>query len=125
MPDLTKLDKVYSDYIRMREVFSNGEVKCCTCDNVSHWKAMDAGHFIRRGVLATRFHEKNGHAQCIKCNRFRYGNIAKYKKFMDETYSTEELDELYQLSQTEVHYMQHEVDEMVQYFKDKIRELNL
>jgi len=80
--DLSKLDTTFSIFIRMRDVDENGFVKCCTCPTVRHWKEMDAGHFVLRKHLATRWRESNCHAQCQECNRHESGELVEYLIFM-------------------------------------------
>lgn len=87
----------FSKFIRQRDADENGMVSCFTCGAVKHWKEMDAGHYVPASVsLALRLHEKNVHAQCTACNRFRHGNLTqyalalkkKYDEFILETFET-------------------------------------
>lgn len=66
-------DQWFSKYIRIRDANHNGLCKCITCDTVKHWKEMDAGHFQSRRYMATRYEEKNCHAQCQRCNQYGAG----------------------------------------------------
>lgn len=66
-------DQWFSKYIRIRDANHNGLCKCITCDTVKHWKEMDAGHFQSRRYMATRYEEKNCHAQCQRCNQYNAG----------------------------------------------------
>ena len=121
--DIKKLDKVFSDYIRQRDADENGLVKCCTCDTVEHWKQMDAGHYYKRGNKSVRWDERNCHAQCIICNRLNNGEDNKYWTFMLDRYGFIEFRNLLTLARSEVHWMQHEIDEMTEKCKIKIKEL--
>jgi len=88
--------KWFSIFIRKRD----GEyVKCVTCENVRHWKNMDAGHYISGVHIGTRYDERNVHAQCKDCNQFKGGNLEEYKKFMLKTYGEDVLKELRRNSQ--------------------------
>ena len=121
--DLTKLDKVFSEYIRQRDADSYGRVKCCTCDTVAHWCEMDAGHYVSRVHLATRWEEKNCHSQCISCNRTKHGNMNVYDKYIIERYNLMTPRSLRMEARTVYKPMQHEIDEMVQEYREKIRQL--
>lgn len=66
-------DQWFSKYIRIRDANHNGLCKCITCDTIKHWKEMDAGHFQSRRYMATRYEEKNCHAQCQRCNQYGAG----------------------------------------------------
>ena len=75
----TKIDKVFHEYIRRREADNDsGYCKCISCNKPIHFTESDAGHFISRAKMATRYDEQNVHAQCRKCNRFEYGRQFEY-----------------------------------------------
>lgn len=74
-----KIDKPFHEYIRRRDVDNNtGYCSCISCGKKVHFTETDAGHFIGRQHLATRYDERNVHAQCRKCNRFEYGRQYEY-----------------------------------------------
>ena len=104
--NLSKLDKVFSEYIRRRDADENGYVKCCTCPAVKHWKEIDAGHFISRKHMNTRWRETNCHPQCQNCNRSKRGSLVEYLMFMKEKYGYEEAFIIVSESKIEKHYMQ-------------------
>ena len=66
-------DEWFSKYIRLRDANQNGLCKCVTCSTVKHWSDMDCGHFQSRRYTATRWDEKNAHAQCQACNNYGSG----------------------------------------------------
>lgn len=70
---MARLDKVFSDYIRLRDMDEFGLCQCITCGRRFGWHDMDAGHFIQRDRKRTRWDERNVNAQCKHCNRFRSG----------------------------------------------------
>jgi hypothetical protein len=76
-----KLDKVFAEYIRLRDPW------CVTCKHVGkHTRTAHAGHFISRGHEGTRFDETNVHGQCETCNSFNRGNLEIYYDFMITIY---------------------------------------
>jgi hypothetical protein len=121
---LIQLDKTFSEYIRRRDTDLNGMVKCCTCPTRKHWKQMDAGHWIRRGKLGVRYNERNCHAQCVICNQYKQGNIEVYDRFILNKYGMSVFDELIELSEKDIKWMQFEIKEMTEYFKEKIKNLD-
>lgn len=123
--NLDKLDTIFSIWIRRRFADDRGYVKCVTCPSVAQWKTMDCGHFIPKstGNLITRFHEKNSHSQCPHCNRFLRGNLVKYEIFMRSEYGEEVIEELKAKSRESVKWMPHEIQEMIEMLKTKIKEL--
>lgn len=82
-------------YIRKRDADDHTELaQCCTCGKVAHWKHMDCGHYISRGVIATRFHPANAHAQCVLCNRHHGGKTDAHRTHIIRVWGEAMLDEL-------------------------------
>lgn len=73
MPDSDQafLDRIFSRYIRKSSADFAGLVSCCTCGIVRHWQQMQAGHFMDRQHISTRYNEHNVYPQCEDCNCFR------------------------------------------------------
>ena len=66
---LTKeLDKVFSVYIRTRDMDKNGFVSCIDCGKKNHWTKVDCGHFQPRSCMNTRWNEMNCQSQLKSCN---------------------------------------------------------
>lgn len=111
-----KLDKIFSEYIRRR----NGEmVNCVTCGSKAHWKKMQAGHFMSRRHMSTRWHEDNVQVQCPKCNIWDQGQQYAYSKFLGEIKS----EELLQLSKKIVKFTDQELIEMAEQYEQKVNNL--
>jgi hypothetical protein len=55
---------------------------------------MDAGHYMPRQDLATRWDERNVHLQCKKCNGFRGGEPEKMAAYIDAYYGPGESEHL-------------------------------
>lgn len=121
--NLTKLDTIFSIYIRRRDADENGLVKCVTCPTVLHWKDMDCGHFRKRDNLSTRWNEQNSAAQCERCNRYKDGEYDKMKLYLFWKYGAKVVLELIRKSHKEWKPMQFEIDELTEHFKSKIKEL--
>ena len=67
-PNLVKkLDRIFSLYIRLRDVMPNGYVRCISCGQIKSFEDVDCGHFHSRRHMATRFSEDNCHAECRYC----------------------------------------------------------
>lgn len=88
-----KLDRVFSKWIRMRDC-QDGVGNCISCGKLISYEQMDAGHFIGRQHLGTRWNEKNTHGQCRSCNRFNEGNKGMYQTTLISKYGPSILDEL-------------------------------
>lgn len=86
---------------------------------------MDCGHWIRRGYLGVRYDERNAHAQCVTCNQFKSGNLEEYDRFILNKYGMEVFDELMELSNIEIKWMQFEIDDLKKVYKKKIKDLDI
>ena len=76
---IDKLDRVFSAYIRLRDVMPNGYFRCISCGHIKPFAEADAGHFFSRRHMATRFDETNVWSECRGCNRFSADHIIAYQ----------------------------------------------
>ena len=93
-----KLWQAFSIFIRLRDANEDGMCTCITCGRMNHWKKMDCGHGIGRQHWATRYNEKNNHAQCKPCNGFEGGKREVYKIEVDKRYGAGTWDKMELLS---------------------------
>jgi hypothetical protein len=80
---MRKLDKAFSELVRLKGVDDNGWGKCITCKTRDYWKSMDCGHFVDRDKLPTRWDLDNCRIQCIECNRFKTGRRYQFGRALD------------------------------------------
>ena len=119
-----KLWKVFSEYIRRRDADSSGYVSCCSCGCRKHWKLMQAGHYRpRTDGLATFFLEKNVHAQCPQCNKWKRGNLAPYSIYLRQRYGEQILEELDYCTKQRIQIHDNEYEKLIEIYKNKIKEL--
>ncbi len=78
-----RLDSIVSQVVRLKESDDNGMVKCATCKTVRFWKAMQCGHYQRRGNISTRYFVINLAPQCPECNCERNGEPKKFAEYID------------------------------------------
>lgn len=118
-----KLDRVFSEFIRLRDASANGYVRCISCGKIDHWKEVDCGHYVNRKHLSTRWHEKNCNAQCRACNRFDEGNMLGYTKGLVKKYGPSVLDELDMLKHQVSKLGDFEGKLLIKHYQDKLKEL--
>jgi len=121
-----KLWKVFSQFIRLRDVDSSGYGPCITCGRIIHFSKGDAGHGIPRQHKATKFHEQNVALQCKPCNGFEGGKREVYKDQVNNKYGPGTWDKLEVMSRMTCKRDQFEIDVMTGYYKkeaDKLRKL--
>ena len=107
-----KLDKVFSEYTRRRFADENGYVACVSCGVVKHWKEMQAGHFVTRRRLATRWDVENTAPQCGKCNVLLRGNPAGYARWLVNRYGQSIFADLVQRSHKPVKFTRADINQM-------------
>ncbi len=85
---IKKLDKVFSQFIRLRDTDENGNGNCCTCSKNIHYKEGEAGHFRGRGRYSTRWEECNVNMQCHYCNNKLWGGGKQFEHsiYIDNKY---------------------------------------
>ena len=70
--------KWFSRWIRLTHS-RQGVCKCATCGRLTDIKNCDAGHFLSRTYLSTRYHPDNVRPQCKTCNRFQQGKSFEFE----------------------------------------------
>ena len=78
------LDSVFSKLVRIKDADSKGIVHCVTCSNKGHYNDFDAGHFIPRIHLSTRWDFNNVKPQCRTCNRVEYGKQQEFAEYLEK-----------------------------------------
>ena len=117
---INKLDRIFSEYIRKRDANKKGMCKCITCSKEFAWNDIDAGHFISRKEMNTRWDERNVAAQCKYCNRFRYGRQYVFSLALDK--KKEGLSKLlYKESKKVVKYSTTDLQNLVEYYTNLLQ----
>lgn len=120
---IVKLDTIFSLFIRLRDSDQNGVCKCITCGDFKHYTEMDGGHFITRENMATRWDEENDHAQCQKCNRFQSGKQFEHGLAIDKKHGPGTASKLLVKSKSPCNFEDFELEAMIKYYKDAVKEL--
>jgi len=117
------LDKIFSEYIRLRDADDNGMIMCYCCGKVLHWKQSQNMHFIPRQHMNLRFSETNCHAGCVKCNYYDNGNIEEYTLHLKKDYGDDIVEKLVIAKRISVKHSSAEYDALAKYYKDEIKKL--
>lgn len=121
---IKQLQPIFNKYIRLRD---KGK-PCISCGKVKDFEEMDAGHFYAKsGYSGLRFDEDNTHAECRYCNRFDESHLIGYthrvqlkigeRRYQDLAERAEEY------KRNGVKWSRVELEEMIKYYKQKIKEL--
>ena len=113
---IKRLDTVFSEYIRKKNADSKGYVTCITSGRKFHYSEVDAGHFISRKEMSTRWHEDNVHPQSRYDNRYRYGKQYEYGLALDRK-KKGLAKRLYKLSKETVKYSLNDLKDLLEKYK--------
>ncbi len=117
------LDKVFSEFVRLRDSNDEGIGLCISCGKPVHWKKANNGHFVNRGHMSLRFSETNCNLQCINCNLWDEGNNEGYRRGLIKKYGPEIIDKLY-LAKSQVNkFSKFELEAMVKHYKAEVKKL--
>lgn len=120
-------NKYFSPYIRRRDCLrttgSPDYGECISCDNQFEFSLLDAGHFIH-SINSVYFDETNVHAQCRSCNRYKSGNLLKYRRAIVELYGEGHDEELERKSQEIKRFTHPELEQIKKDLQEKIKLLN-
>lgn len=122
---ITKLDILFSEYIRLRHCDAEGYVNCITCGDQYHWTDVQCGHYVKRDNMATRYHLQNCGEQCSTCNCVNDGREELHKAYIDLTYGPGTADKLEKLGRDEVHFSEPELKSMVEELKKELKAVRI
>ena len=111
-----------SVYVRLTNSVG-GYCKCVSCGELRHWQEMQCGHFVHSKDKAW-IDIRNLNPQCGLCN-LGDGQIG-YTEWMQEQYGLEYedvRDDLKRLKKVPRKYTNEELENMLQYWKDKTKEM--
>lgn len=120
--EVKKLDKIFSVYIRIRKTDDSGYGNCFTCGANHHWKEVDAGHFMSRACINTRWNPENVQFQCKRCNGFRGGEQFLFSQMLDLVYGEGTAEMLLQESRITAKFSILHIKEMIKHYKKLVEE---
>lgn len=120
---IKRADHVFSSYIRRRDANKQNPfyLNCFTCGKPERIEFAHCMHFIDRDQMAVRYDEMNAHGGCENCNCFDPSHKIKYHDAMVTKYGEEKLDELIDRSRSLAKLMRHELVELIEHYKIKLK----
>ena len=119
---IEKIDKVFSRFIKLRDKVG-GHGRCYTCGTWKPIDEMDAGHFVQRDKMATRWDETNVQLQDRYCNRFRGGMSYEFGKKLDSDFGVGTADRIKQKAAQIYKPTLNELEDLYDYYVAKVLEL--
>lgn len=88
---IDKVDKVFSQYIRMRDskMYGFRYFRCPTCHRILPISQADCSHYYSRAFMGTRFDPDNCMAECAYDNRYNSSHLIEMGKTLEKTIGTE------------------------------------
>ena len=120
---LTRLDTIFSTYIRLRDSDENGICRCFCCGKIGHYKTMDCSHFVNRKHLSLRFNEINCQTTCRACNRFDEGNLPAFAVNLQKKHGFDIIEKLLSSKNQSTRFTQFEIDTLTEFYKQKVNNL--
>lgn len=110
---------VFNKYVRLRD-----RDKPCISSGRPLTGKYDCGHYYSTGAYPNlRFEEDNAHGQTVHDNRDKHGNLIAYREGLIQRIGMERFTALEQKKNTVRKYTISEVKELIQHYRDKIKEL--
>lgn len=110
------LDQIFSKYIRVK----CGNI-CYTCGGTG---TMQAGHFVSRSYLATRWDEMNVKSQCVGCNIWGRGKQLDFEEHLIKDYGAEAVQALKEKRKQLIKPTRKFYTEQISTFSEKLAKLN-
>lgn len=120
-----KLDKVFSEFIRLRDTkdwnFQYG--RCISCGRILPWVKLQCGHFYSRIKMNTRFDEKNCNAECVFCNIYSSDHLIGYRKNLVKKIGEKEVDMLDIRAHQTKNYSLFELQMLIKHYEEEVKKL--
>lgn len=119
-----KLDRIFSQWVRLSNADNCGTVSCFTCEKPIFWKDAHAGHFIKRQHMAVRFDERNVKPQCPRCNVYMGGQQDEFAAKLITEYGVGEVEDLMRLKHSTVKWTHEELANRIGHYKKLLEHMN-
>lgn len=121
---VSKLDKVFSLYIRLRDSMPSGYFKCISCNQIKRFDQADCGHFFGRKHMATRFDEDNCSAECSACNRFVSDHLIGYQTNLIKKIGMSRFELLLLKANSTKKWCDFELEAMIKHYTNEVKRLS-
>ena len=122
---INKLDTTFSLFIRLRDSrpFGYKAFKCISCGQIKPFEEADAGHFIGRTHMSTRFDEQNVWCECRFDNRFNSSHMIEYQRNLEKKLGRERLDMLIARGHQTKKWTTWELSILVEHYKQENKKM--
>lgn len=122
---IEKVDREFSEVVRLTDADERGYCTCITCSDRQHWRNMECGHYVKRRHMATRYNLQNCGPQCTTCNCHKDGREEEHGRYIDRTYGEGTAEKLRRMAEDERKFLAYELEEMYQELRDERKALKI
>ena len=119
-----RLDKIFSLYIRLRDIMPNGMGRCISCGKIKPYREFDCGHFFGRANMATRYDEDNCSAECQVCNRQDANHLERYRANLIKRIGEARFAALNERAHSVKKWDDSDLNELIQLYTHKVKRLS-
>lgn len=120
---VAKLDKVFSQYIRLRDAMPGGVFRCISCGRILPIEKADCGHYFSRRHMSTRFDEDNCNAECSFDNRFNAEHMVGYRENLIKKIGLQRFQLLSVRANETKKWSCFELEVLIKHYQGKVKEL--
>lgn len=120
---IKKLDKVFSLYIRLRDVNQDGYFHCPTCGRYLPFSKADCSHLWGRAHMSTRFDPDNVVAECSYDNRMNSSHLVQLTEYFKKTLGQQKFDLLQWKHNQAKNWSLFELQELIKYYQGEVERL--
>ena len=85
---------------------------------------MQAGHYIPRQHMVTRWEPMNVHPQCYACNMYYGGRPQNYRDHLIEDYGIEQVEDLEQRRHRTKQWDRDDIEHLIEFYSMQLRTIN-
>ena len=118
--------KTFSTYIRTKACLGTNKNQwgeCYTCGDLTHYDALQTGHFISGRSGSVLFNEDVVRPQCMRCNVFLHGNLVEFTLRMINEVGKKKVEKLLALKHETKQYKTQDYLDIAEKYKAKLENL--
>src|SRR5688572_33216859 len=120
---IKELDGLFSEWLRRGNADSNGKCECYICGYKARWQEMQAGHFMDRMYMVSRFDVSNVYVVCEQCNCFDPDHKDKFRAAIIQKRGEDVVTVLEMAKHSLKKWMAFELQELIDYIKLDLKKL--
>lgn len=118
-----KLDRLFSQYIRLKDADKDGNVRCFVTEQLMPWTKIQCGHYIPRSHMATRWMEANCFPQSPSSNRYHEENTEPFRQALIRYEGESLVSYLEDMAKRIVKHSEADLKEMIAFYSEKVKQL--